>query len=68
VCQAWGEIRSAYKILFDSFQEKRPLGRSRSMWKDNIKIDLIGTDRIQLAQDTVEWLALVNMVINLRVP
>jgi hypothetical protein len=52
---------------------KRPLGRQRSRWVDNIKIDLrrIGWDDmdcIDLAQDRDQWRALVNTVMNLRVP
>jgi hypothetical protein len=52
---------------------KRPLGRPRHRWEDNIKMDIkeIGIDGanwIQLAQDTVQWRAFVNTVMNLRVP
>jgi hypothetical protein len=52
---------------------KRPLGRPRHMWADNIKIDLLeigwgGVDWIVLAQDRDKWRALVNAVMNLRVP
>jgi hypothetical protein len=52
---------------------KRPLGRPRRRWEDNIKMDLreIGIDGanwIQLAQDRVQWRAFVNMMMNLRVP
>jgi hypothetical protein len=52
---------------------KRPLGRPRRRWVDNIKIDLRGTgwdgmDWIKLAQDMDQWRALVNTVMNLRVP
>jgi hypothetical protein len=54
-------------------EEKRPLGRPRWRWKDNIKIDLReigwgGMDWINLAQDRDQWRALVNKVMNLRVP
>jgi hypothetical protein len=53
--------------------DKRPLGRPRRRWEDNIKMDLreIGIDGanwIQLAQDRVQWRACVNTVLNLRVP
>jgi hypothetical protein len=52
---------------------KRPLGRPRGRWEDNIKMDLreIGIDRakwIQLAQDRVQWRACVNTIMNLLVP
>jgi hypothetical protein len=52
---------------------KRPLGRPRYRWVDNIKMDLReigwgGMDWIDVAQDMAQWAALVNMVINLRVP
>jgi len=52
---------------------KRPLGRPRSRWENNINMDLQevergGIDRIELAQDTDRWWALVNAVINFRVP
>jgi hypothetical protein len=52
---------------------KIPLGRPRRRWVDNIKIDLReigldGVDRIELAQDRDQWRALVNTVMNLRVP
>ena len=54
-------------------EEKRPLGRSRRRWEDNIKMDLQeagseGTDLTDLAQDRDRWRALVNVVMNLRAP
>jgi hypothetical protein len=54
-------------------EEKRPLGRPRHRWVDNIKMDLkeIGWDGmvwIELAQDRDQWRAVVNTVMNLRVP
>jgi hypothetical protein len=68
-----GEGRSAYRDLVGRPEGKRPLGRSRRRWEDNIKMDLreIGIDWanwIRLAQDRVQWLAFVNTVMNLRVP
>jgi hypothetical protein len=66
-----GEVRGAYNILVGRPKGRRPLRRPRSRWEDNIKMDLreIGfgdVDWIQWAQDRLR--ALVNTVINLRVP
>jgi hypothetical protein len=52
---------------------KRPLGKPRRRWEDNIELNLRetgidGADWIQLAQDRVQWRAFVNMVMNLPVP
>jgi hypothetical protein len=60
------------RVLVGRPEDKRPLGRPRRRWEDNIKIDLteIGIDRanwIRLAQDRVQWRAFVNTVTNLRV-
>jgi hypothetical protein len=68
-----GEGRSVYRVLVGRPEVKRPLGRTRCMWEDNIKLDLreIGIDGanwIRLAQDRVQWLAFVSMVMNLQVP
>jgi hypothetical protein len=68
-----GERRNAYRILVGKPEGRRPLGRPRRMWVDNIKIDLreIGWDGmewIDLAQDTDQWRAPVNTAMNLRVP
>jgi hypothetical protein len=62
-----------YRILVGKPEEKRPLRGPRHRWEDNIKMDLqevgcCGMDWIELAQDRERWLALVNVVMNLRVP
>jgi hypothetical protein len=67
-----GEGRDVYRVLVGRPGSKRPLGRPRRRWEDNIKQDLreIGIDGanwIQLAQDRVQWRAFVNTVMNLRV-
>jgi hypothetical protein len=67
------EKRNAYRILVAKPEGRRPLGRPRRRWVDNIKIDLRereldGVDSIDLAQDRDQWRALVNTVMNLRVP
>jgi hypothetical protein len=72
-CSTNGEKRNAYRILMKKPEGKRPLGRPRRMWVENIGIDLreIGWDSIpwiNQAQDRDQWRALVNTVINLRVP
>jgi hypothetical protein len=61
------------RILVGKPEGKRPLGRPRRRWVDNIKMDLReigwdGMDAIDLAQDRDQWRALVNTVMNLRVP
>jgi len=68
-----GEGRGVYRILVGRSEGKRPLGRPRRRWEDNIKMDLeeIGIDGanwIWLAQDRVQWRAFVNTVMNLQVP
>jgi len=60
------------EVLVWKPQEKRPLGRPRRRWEDNIKMDLQemecgGKDWIELAQDRDRWRALVNAAMNLRV-
>jgi hypothetical protein len=67
-----GEGRGVYRVLVGRPEGKRPLGRPRRRWEDNIKLDLreIGIDGanwIQVAQDRVQWRAFVNTVMNLRV-
>jgi hypothetical protein len=68
-----GEKGNAYRILVGKPEGKRPLGRPRRRWMDNIKmyireIGLDGMDWIELTQDRDQWRALVNTVMNLRVP
>jgi hypothetical protein len=68
-----GEKRNAYGLLVGKPEGKRPLGRPRRRWVDNIRIDLgeIGwgdVDWIGLAKDRNRWRALVNSVLNFRVP
>jgi hypothetical protein len=72
-CSTNGEARTAYRILVGKPGGKRALGRPRRRWVDNIKMDLReiewdGMDWIDLAQDRDQWRALVNTVINLRIP
>jgi hypothetical protein len=72
-CSTNGEKRNAYKLLVGKPEGKRPLGRSRRRWADNIRKDLgeVGwgdVDSIGLAKDRNTWRALVNSVLNLRVP
>jgi hypothetical protein len=72
-CNTNGEQRNTYRILVGKPEEKRLLGRPRRRWIDNIKFDLKeigwdGMDWIDLAQDKDRWKALVNKVMNLRVP
>jgi hypothetical protein len=68
-----GEGRDVYRVLLARPKGKRPLGRARRRWEDNIKMDLgeIGIDGanwIRLDQDRVHWRTFVNTVMNLRVP
>jgi hypothetical protein len=67
------EKSNAYRILVGKPEGKRPLGRPRHRWVDNIKMDLReirwdGVDWIDMAQDRDQWKALVNTVLNLLVP
>jgi hypothetical protein len=68
-----GEKRNAYRLLVGKQEGKRPLGGPRRTWVDNIRMDLIEVgwcvvEWICLAQDRDKWRALVNSVLNLRVP
>jgi len=67
-----GEGRGVHRVLVAKPEGKRPLGRLRHRWEDNIKMDLrevgAGGDWMELAQDRDRWRALVNMVMNLLVP
>jgi hypothetical protein len=65
-----GKGRGVYKVLVGKPEGKRPLGRPRRRWEDNIQPDLQevgcgGMDWIELAQNTNRWRALVNAVMNL---
>jgi hypothetical protein len=67
------EGRRVYRVLVGRPKGKRPLGRPRHRWEDNIKMDfretgINGANLILLAQDRVQWQAFVSMVINLWVP
>jgi hypothetical protein len=68
-----GEKRNAYVLFMGKSETKRPLGRPRRKWEDNIKMDLQETERgnvdwIGLGQHKDRWRALVNVIMNLRVP
>jgi len=68
-----GEKRGVYRVLVGKPEGKRQLRRPRRRWEDNIKMDLqevglAGMDWIELAEDRDRWRALVNAVMNIRVP
>jgi len=68
-----GKGRGMYRVMVGKPEGKRPLGRPRHRWEDNIKMDLQkvgcgGMDWIELTQDRDRWRVLVNAVMNLRVP
>jgi hypothetical protein len=68
-----GEMKNTYKIFVGKSEGRRPLGRHRLRWEDNIKIELReigweGVDWFNLNQDRDQWRAVVNTVMNLRVP
>jgi hypothetical protein len=69
----WHAGRRVHRVLVGRPEGKRPTGRPRHRWEDNINLDLreIGIDGanwIRLAQERVQWRAFVNTVMNLRVP
>jgi hypothetical protein len=73
VARMGGGDRGVYRVLLGKPEEKRPLGRPRRRWEDNIKIDLQEVGRghgnwMELGQDRDRWRALVGMVRNFRVP
>ena len=68
-----GEDRGVYRVLVVKHEGRRPLGRPRRRWEDNIKMDLQevgcqGMDWIELAQDKDRWRVVVSTVMNFRVP
>ena len=68
-----GERRGVFRVLVEKPEGKRPFGRPRRRWEDNIKMYLLkvgcgGMDWIELAQDRDRWPTLVNSVMNLRIP
>jgi hypothetical protein len=68
-----GHNLNACRLLMGKPEERRPLGRPRGRWLDNIRMDLVevgwgGVDWIGLVQDKDRWRALVNSVLNLRIP
>jgi hypothetical protein len=72
-CSTNGEKRNAYRLLVGKPERKRPLGRPRRTWVDNIRTGLgeVGwgdVDWIGLAKDRNRWRAVVNSALNVRVP
>jgi len=72
-CSTFGEGRGVYKTLVGKPEGKRPFGRLRLRWEDNIKLDIQevecgGMDWIELAQNRDRWRALMFAVMNLGVP
>jgi len=72
-CNTYGDSRGVYRVLVKNPEGKRPLGRLRRRWEDNIKMDFHevgceGTGWFELAQDRDGWRVLVISVMNLRVP
>jgi hypothetical protein len=72
-CSAVGVERGVYRVFMGKPDGKKPLGRTRRRWEDNIRLDLQevgcgGMDWIGLAQDRFRWRTIVNTAMNLRVP
>jgi hypothetical protein len=72
-CSTNGEKRNAYRLFVEKPEGRKPLGRPRRKWLDNIRLDLVEVgwgyvDWIGLAQNRDRWRALVNSVLNFRVP
>ena len=71
-CGGHGGGVGVYRVLVGKSEGKRPLGRPRRRWEENIRIDLQevggGGDWMELVQDRDRWRALVDTVMNLRVP
>ena len=67
--RVWGEGRGVHRVLVGKPEGKRPVGRPRCRWRENIKMDLQevgeGGDWMELAQDRDRWRALVNTVMNM---
>jgi hypothetical protein len=73
ICSTHGAKRAAYRILVEKSERKRPVGRPLRWWDDHIKMDLReiewgSMDWIDLTQGRDQWRALMNTVMNLRVP